>query len=63
MASGYDSLKEYDERIKTIEKAARELAELGSKNEIPSVKSNSERILASVKILKMNISDVLDSGV
>jgi hypothetical protein len=63
MPSRYDSLKEYDARIKIIEKAAKELADMGEKNEIPTVKINSERILASIKILKVNISDVLDAGI
>jgi prefoldin subunit 5 len=47
-----------DTRIKTIKKAAQELKELSS--EIPAVDRNAQRILASVKMLEINISDVRD---
>jgi len=51
-------MKKIDTRIKTIKKAAQELKELSVG--IPAVDRNTERILASVKMLEINISDVLD---
>jgi hypothetical protein len=50
-------LKKIDTRIKAIKKAAEELKkECGG---IPAVERNASRILASVKMLEINISDVL----
>ena len=51
-------LRRMDRRIKTIKKAAQELKELST--EIPAVDRNVVRILASVKMLEINISDLLD---
>jgi hypothetical protein len=51
-------MKKIDTRIKTIKKTAQELKELSVG--IPAVDRNTERILASVKMLEINISDVLD---
>ncbi len=51
-------IKKLDTRIKTIKKAAQELNALSEG--IPAVNRNTERILASVKMLEINISDVLD---
>jgi hypothetical protein len=51
-------MKKIDTRIKTIKKVAQELKELSVG--IPAVDRNTERILASVKMLEINISDVLD---
>ncbi len=51
-------IRKLDTRIKTIKKAAQELKELSS--EIPAVDRNTVRILASVKMLEINISDVKD---
>jgi len=51
-------LKKLDTRIKTIKKAAQELKEFS--NGIPAVDRNAERILASVKMLEINISDILN---
>jgi len=51
-------IKKIDTRIKAIKKAAQELKELSGA--IPAVDRNAERILASVKMLEINISDVLD---
>jgi hypothetical protein len=47
-----------DTRIKVIKKAAQELKALSGK--IPAVDRNTARILASVKMLEINISDVID---
>ncbi len=51
-------LRKLDTRIKTIKKAAQELKELSA--EIPAVDRNTARILASVKMLEINISDLID---
>jgi len=51
-------LKKIDTRIKTIKKAAQELKKLSKS--VPAVDRNAERILASVKMLEINISDILD---
>jgi len=50
-------LKKMDTRIKTIKKAAQELKELSGG--IQAVDRNASRILASVKMLEINISDLL----
>ena len=51
-------LKKIDTRIKTIKKAAQELRELSGS--IPAVDRNAARILASTKMLEINISDFLE---
>ncbi len=51
-------LKKLDTRIQTIKKAAQELR--GLAGDFPAVDRNVERILASVKMLEINVSDVLD---
>jgi hypothetical protein len=45
-------------RIRMIKKAAQELRALSA--EIPAIDRNVERILASVKMLEINLSDLLD---
>jgi hypothetical protein len=51
-------INKLDTRIKTIRKAAQELRALSGR--IPAVDRNAVRILASVKMLEINISDVKD---
>ena len=51
-------LKKIDTRIKTIRRAAQELKKLSKS--VPAVDRNAERILASVKMLEINVSDILD---
>ena len=51
-------IKKIDARIKTIKKTAQELKELSV--EFPAVDRNTARILASVKMLEINISDLID---
>ncbi len=51
-------LRKLDTRIKAIKKAAQELKQLSGG--IQAVDRNAERILASVKMLEINISDVKD---
>jgi hypothetical protein len=51
-------LKRVDLRIKAIRKAAEELKK--TFGEIPAIDRNATRILASTKMLEINISDLLD---
>ncbi len=51
-------IKKLDTRIQAIRKAAEELKGLARR--IPAVDRNAVRILASVKMLEINISDVKD---
>jgi len=51
-------MKKMDTRIKAIRKAVQELKTLSGG--IPAVDRNADRILASVKMLEINISDILD---
>jgi hypothetical protein len=51
-------MKKMDTRIKTIRKAAEELREFSGG--VPAVDRNVARILASVKMLEINVSDVLE---
>jgi hypothetical protein len=51
-------IKKLDTRIKAIKKAAQELKKLSGG--IQAVDRNADRILASVKMLEINISDLLD---
>ena len=55
---GRRELRKIDTRIKTIKKAAQELKQLSGG--IQAVDRNAERILASVKMLEINISDIID---
>ncbi|NIR15942.1 MAG: hypothetical protein GWN86_19255 [Desulfobacterales bacterium] len=54
-------LEGIEERIQSMKEAAQELKEMG-KN-IPAMDRNLLRILASIKMLEINISDVLDPEV
>jgi hypothetical protein len=51
-------INKLDTRIQAIKKAAQELKALSGR--IPAVNRNTVRILASVKMLEINISDVKD---
>jgi prefoldin subunit 5 len=51
-------LRKIDTRIKAIKKAAQELKQLSGG--IQAIDRNAERILASVKMLEINVSDVRD---
>ena len=53
-----DLLQDLDTRIQTIRTAALELQELSGG--IQAVYRNADRILASVKMLEINVSDVLE---
>ena len=54
-------LEGIEEKIQLMKEAAQELKEMG-KN-IPAMDRNLLRILASIKMLELNISDVLDPEV
>ena len=60
MSQKYEYLKNMDEKIKLLEKTAQELITLSKEKEIPAVERNAKRILASTKMLKLDISDILD---
>jgi len=51
-------LKRLDTRIRAIRKAAQELKKLSGG--VPAVHRNADRILASVKMLEINVSDLLE---
>jgi hypothetical protein len=51
-------LQELDKRIQAIKNAALELRELSGG--IQAVYRNADRVLASVKMLEINVTDVLD---
>jgi len=55
---GRRELRKIDTKIKTIKKASQELKQLSGG--IQAIDRNAERILASVKMLEINISDILD---
>ena len=53
-----DFVEQLDNRIQTIKKAALELQELSGG--VQAVYRNADRILASVKMLEISVTDVLD---
>jgi predicted translin family RNA/ssDNA-binding protein len=53
-----NGLIEIDKKIQRIKKAVEELKEIGKG--FPSLYQNSHRILASIKMLELNISDIKD---
>jgi prefoldin subunit 5 len=55
---GRRELRKIDTKIKTIKKASQELKQLSGG--IQAIDRNAERILASVKMLEINVSDVRD---
>lgn len=54
-----DRLKEMAERIAAIRKAATDLKELAG-DSFPAVEKNADRILASTRMLELNVTDVLE---
>ncbi len=54
-------LEGIEEKIQHLKQTAQELKEMGKK--IPAMDRNLLRILASIKMLEINISDVLDPEV
>ena len=58
MTAEINNIKEMAGKIALIKKEARELKEMSSGN--PSVDKNTDRILSSVKMLEINVSDVAE---
>ena len=54
--TGEMNLKELDSKIQSMKKTAEELKTMG--NDFPALYRNTSRILASIKMLELNISDV-----
>lgn len=52
-----ERLLEMDRRIQSIKKSVIELQDLGE--EIEAIAKNSDRILASIRMLELNISDLI----
>jgi hypothetical protein len=52
------NLTEMDVKIQTIKKAALELQTMA--DQFPAVSRNVSRVLSSIKMLELNISDILD---
>lgn len=59
MVEGID-LKEIDKRIRSMKKTAEELRQMADR--FPALYRNTARILASIKMLEINISDIVDTG-
>jgi hypothetical protein len=55
MAKNID-LKELDSKIQSMKKTAEELRQMGE--DFPALYRNISRVLASIKMLELNISDV-----
>ncbi len=51
-------MEKIDDNIKTMKKAAGELTQMG--DDFPALKRNTARILASIKMLELNVSDIID---
>ena len=52
------NLKEIDRKIQIIKNATGELKQMAG--EFPALERNTARILASIKMLEINISDIVD---
>ena len=52
------ALKEIDDRIRLLKKTAEELKQMA--HEFPALERNTTRILASIKMLEINVSDIVD---
>lgn len=55
-----EKLKNMDEEIKRMREAAEELRRLALESGMPAVIKNADRILASLEMLALNISDPLN---
>ena len=53
-----DDLKQIDKKIQVMKSTAEELKRLG--DNFPALARNSVRILASIKMLEINISDLVE---
>jgi len=59
MAQKFD-LKKIDDRIQLLKQTTQELNRMGK--DFPAIARNTVRILASVKMLEINISDLIELG-
>ncbi|MDM8524783.1 hypothetical protein QUF80_15550 [Desulfococcaceae bacterium HSG8] len=55
----HTNLNEINSKIRSMKTTARELSEMGE--DFPALARNTARILASLKMLEINICDVLDA--
>jgi chaperonin cofactor prefoldin len=53
-------LKKLDIKIKSMKKTAKELNKLA--DDFPALARNTARILATIKMLELNISDLVETG-
>ena len=53
-----NDLKKIDEKIQVMKRTAEELSRMGE--DFPALARNSVRILASVKMLEINVSDLVE---
>ena len=53
-----NELKKIDDKIKLLRNTAEDLKDLAEK--IPAITRNTTRLLASVKMMELNISDCID---
>jgi phage shock protein A len=51
------NIEKLDEQIKKLKQAAQALSDMS--DQFPAVKRNTARILSSVKMLEMNVSDIV----
>ncbi len=58
MMTTENELKKIDDRIKLLRNTAEELKDLAE--DIPAITRNTARLLASVKMMELNISDCID---
>jgi hypothetical protein len=53
-----NELKEIDRKIQSLKKTAEELKQMGE--DFPALYRNISRVLASIKMLELNVSDVAE---
>jgi predicted ribosome quality control (RQC) complex YloA/Tae2 family protein len=53
-----NELKELDRKIQSLKKTAEELKQMGE--DFPALYRNISRVLASIKMLELNVSDVAE---
>jgi hypothetical protein len=53
-------LKKIDKKIQSMKKTAEELKEMA--DGFPALARNTTRILASIKMLELNVSDLVETG-
>lgn len=56
MTTGVD-IEKLDQKIQELKQAALELSEMG--NQFPAVKRNTARVLASIRMMELNVCDTV----